>query len=210
MAARERRCMGVGRGRGGAEGERGGGGGRPRFIPARDTAELRAVITPFYGPLEAGRQTPVGGRAVGSVLLDAAPAAPDRARAVSAQFEQAHGVALRFYAPRLAPHTSDVFDFCPTRCDRGQILVSVQPVPPSQDAARLAAQRAATARAGAALALALLLLFVAAPAGPWRWLVLLTAAWSLARALPSPLPLSERFSPAAVCRPLLGVFSASA
>jgi signal transduction histidine kinase len=184
--------------------------GRHRFIPAPDTAELRAVITPFYVSLEARRQTPVGGTAVGSVLLDAAPAAPDRARAVSAQFEQAHGVALRFYAPRLAPHTSDVFDFCPTRCDRGQTLVSVQPVPPSQDAARLAAQRAATARAGAALALALLLLFVAAPAGRWRWLVVLSAAWSVARALQGSLRLAELFSPAAFYRPLLGVFSASA
>ena len=184
--------------------------GRHRFVPARDTAELRAVITPFYVSLEARRQTPVGGTAVGSVLLDAAPAAPDRGRTVSAHFEQAHGVALRFYAPRLGPHTSDVFDFCPTRCDRGETLVSVQPVLPSEGAARLAARRAATTRAGAALALALLLLFVAAPAGRWRWLVVLSAAWSGARALQGSLRLAELFSPAAFSRPLLGVFSASA
>src|SRR2546423_570268 len=50
--------------------------GRHRFVPLRDTAELRAVITPFYVSLEARRQTPGGGSAVGSVLLDAAPAAP--------------------------------------------------------------------------------------------------------------------------------------
>jgi hypothetical protein len=180
--------------------------GRHRFVPARDTAELRAVITPFYVSLEARRQTPAGGTAVGSVLLDAAPAAPDRGHAVSARFEQAHGVALRFYAPRLAPRTSDVFDFS----DRGATLVSVQPVPPSQVAARLAAQRTATARAGAALALALLLLFVAAPAGRWRWLVVLSAAWSVARALQGSMRLAELFSAAAFHRPLLGVFSASA
>src|SRR6266480_2537591 len=44
--------------------------GRHRFVPARDTAELRAVITPFYVSLEARRQTPDGGSAVGTVLLD--------------------------------------------------------------------------------------------------------------------------------------------
>src|SRR5437879_12166479 len=71
--------------------------GRHRFVPARDTAELRAVITPFYVSLEARRQTLDGGSAVGSVLLDAVPAAPDRGRAVSAQFEAGYGVALRFY-----------------------------------------------------------------------------------------------------------------
>src|SRR5439155_12847414 len=52
--------------------------GRHRFVPARDTAELRAVITPFYVSLEARRQTQGGGSAVGTVLLDAVPAAPDR------------------------------------------------------------------------------------------------------------------------------------
>src|SRR5207247_2658069 len=80
--------------------------GRHRFLPAPDTAELRAVITPFYVSLEARRQTQGGGVAVGSVLLDAAPAVPDRERAVSAQFERAHGVTLRFYPARAGapPH----------------------------------------------------------------------------------------------------------
>src|SRR5439155_923957 len=38
--------------------------GRHRFVPARDTAELRAVITPFYVSLEARRQTQGGGSVV--------------------------------------------------------------------------------------------------------------------------------------------------
>src|SRR2546429_4995696 len=91
--------------------------GRHRFVPARDTAELRAVITPFYVSLEARRQTPGGGSAVGSVLVGAAPAAPDRGHAVSARFEAAHGIALRFYATARAPREGDVFDFCPTTCE---------------------------------------------------------------------------------------------
>src|SRR5438477_622020 len=184
--------------------------GRHRFVPARDTAELRAVITPFYVSLEARRQTPGGGSAVGSVLLDAAPAAPDRGHAVSARFEAAHGIALRFYAPGRAPREGDVFDFCPTTCESGAALLSVQPVPPTQSDAKLAALAAATGRAGVALALVLLLVFTSAPAGRWRWLVTVAAAWTVARALQDSARWAGLFSPASFYRPLLGGFSASA
>src|SRR5207247_1787036 len=105
--------------------------------------------TPVCGWLEARRQTLDGGSAVGSVLLDAVPAAPDRDRAVSAQFEAAYGVALRFFTPGLAPREPDVFDYCPISCERGDTLFSVQPVPPSQGDAKLAALRGATQRGGA-------------------------------------------------------------
>ena len=184
--------------------------GRHRFVPARDTAELRAVITPFYVSLEARRQTPGGGSAVGSVLLDAAPAAPDRGHAVSARFEAAHGIALRFYAPGRAPREGDVFDFCPTTCESGAALLSVQPVPPTQSDAKLAALAAATGRAGVALALVLLLVFLTAPAGRWRWLVTVAAAWTVARALQDSARWAGLFSPASFYRPLLGGLSASA
>src|SRR5439155_1759024 len=87
----------------------------------------------------------------------------------------------------------------------------VQPVPPSQGDAKLAALRGATQRGGAALAVALVLLALVAPAGRWRWLVVLAAAWCAARApLGSSLRTAELFSPAAFYRPALGVFSASA
>jgi len=185
--------------------------GRHRFVPARDTAELRAVITPFYVSLEARRQTLDGGSAVGSVLLDAVPAAPDRGRAVSARFEDAYGVALRFYTPGLAPRDADVFDYCPISCERGDTLFSVRPVPPSQGDAKLAALRGTMQRGGTALALALVLLAIVAPAGRWRWLVVLVAAWCAARApIGSSLHMPELFSPAAFYRPVLGAFSASA
>src|SRR5438874_4912476 len=184
--------------------------GRHRFVPARDTAELRAVITPFYVSLEARRQTPDGGSAVGTVLLDAAPAAPDRGHAVSARFEAAHGIALRFYAPGRAPREGDVFDFCPTTCESGAALLSVQPVPPTQSDAKLAALAAATGRAGVALALVLLLVFLTAPAGRWRWLVTVAAAWTVARALQDSARWAGLFSPASFYRPLLGGLSASA
>ncbi len=191
-----------------ADGEPLAWAGRHRFGPAPDTAELRAVITPFYVSLEARRQTQAGGTAVGTVLLDAAPAAPDREGALSAAFARAHGVALRFYPPPVAPADSDVFDYA---TPQGDTLFSVQPVPPSQGDAKLAALRDTAERAALGLAASLLFLLIAAPPGRWRWAVVLTGGWCLVRApLGSSLRLSEFFSPAAFYRPLLGVFSASA
>src|SRR5437879_1598118 len=135
----------------GADGEPQAWAGRHRFVPARDTAELRSVITPFYVSLEARRQTRDGGTAVGTVLLHAAPAAAGGGGALSEAFARAHEVTLRFY-------------------------------PPS-----------------------------AAPPGRWRWVVVVAAAWALARAPLGPyLRPATLFSPAAFYRPLLGVFSASA
>ncbi|HXI33615.1 MAG TPA: hypothetical protein VNH63_05985, partial [Gemmatimonadales bacterium] len=196
-----------------ADGEPLAWAGRHRFVPtpSRDTAELRAVITSFYVALEARRQTQGGGTAVGTVLLDAAPAAPDRGHSVGARFEEAHGVTLRFSAPGLAPHEADVFDYCPGGCANGDTLFSVEPVAPAQGDAKLAAWRAAAVRAAVALAVTLLLLLLVAPAGPWRWLVVLVAAWCTARApLGLPGPAAEFFSPAVFYRPALGPFSASA
>ena len=185
--------------------------GRHRFVPARDTAELRAVITPFYVSLEARRQTQGGGSAVGTVLLDAVPAAPDRSRAVSARLEDAYGVALRFYTPGLAPDDPDVFDYCPISCEHGDTLFSVQPVAPAQGDAKLAALRGVTERAAIALVAALLLACLVAPRGRWRWLVVLVAAWCMARApIGYSLHMAEQFSPALFYRSMLGVFSASA
>jgi signal transduction histidine kinase len=194
-----------------ADGEPLAWAGRHRFVPARDTAELRAVITPFYVTLEARRQTQGGGTAVGTVLLDAAPAAPDRARAVGARFEKTHGVALRFYTPGLAPHEPDVFDYICPDCEHRDTLFSVEPVAQAQGDAKLAAWGAAAVRAAVVLGAVLVLLLIAAPAGPWRWLVVLVAAWCAARA-PLGLPgrAAEFFSPAVFYRSALGAFSASA
>jgi two-component system nitrogen regulation sensor histidine kinase NtrY len=181
--------------------------GRHRVVPARDTAELRAVITPFYVLLEARQPTPHGGTAVGSVLLDAAPAASDREDAVSTRFKRRSDVALRFYAPRLGPAGATVFDYAVG--DRA--LFGVQPMAPAQSDAQRDARRVATERAGTALVVALLLLFLAARAGRWRWVVVLVGAWCLVRAPPeSSLRLGALFSPAVFYRPLLGAFSTSA
>src|SRR5207249_83828 len=178
---------------------------RAELVP-RDSAELRGALAAAVA--EARRQAQAGGTAVGSVLIDAAPAARDRDGAVSALFARRHGVTLRFYTPHLAPVDSTVFDY--TTPD-GRTLFSVQPIPPSQGDAKLTALHRAAGRAGAALAAALLFLFMVAPPGRSRWLVVLAAAWCLMRApLGSALGLASLFSSALFYRPMLGMFSASA
>lgn len=187
--------------------------GRHRLVPASgfDTAELRAFITPFYVTLEARRQASGGRIAVGTVLLDAAPAVADRGGALSVLFDHAHGVALRFDAPNLAPRDSDEFEFCAAPCAASPVLFTVRPRPPSQGDAKLAALSRVATRAGVLLAAVLALLLFAAPPGRWRWVVALTASWAAARGLFGPaVPPPALFSPATFYRPLLGEFSDSA
>src|SRR2546429_6346377 len=106
---------------------------------------------------------------------------------------------------------SSDLDYCPISCERGDTLFSVQPVAPAQGNAKLAALRGATQQAAIAPVDALLLAGLAAPRGRWRWLVVVVAAWCVARAPIGPsLHMAELFSPAAFYRPVLGVFSASA
>jgi len=184
--------------------------GRHRFVPAPDTAELRAVITPFYVSLEARRQTTSGAWSVGSVLLATARAAPDRGRSLAAVFAASHGVGLQFFPPRLAPSGSDVFDYTPK--PRSDTLFSVLTVPPTQGNAKAEVLGQAARLGSLALAAALILFLVAAPPGAGRWSVALTGAWCLVRA---PLGATGTlatllFSPVTFYRPMLGVFSASA
>src|SRR3989442_9086679 len=186
--------------------------GRHRLVPANDTAELRAAITPFYVSLHARRQTQADGSAIGTVLLYAASVAPDSQEALSVAFARAHGVALRFYAPAVAPRDSDVFDFCPIKCDSTTArLFSVRPQPPEQGDAKLATLRG-TAGVGAVLLVAALLsLLLAAPPGAWRWSVLLAGVWVVIRApVGLPVPFSGYFSPATFFRPVLQVVHVSA
>jgi signal transduction histidine kinase len=186
--------------------------GRHRAVPAPDTAELRAVITPFYAALEARRQTQAGGTAVGTVLLAAAPAVADQDRALAAMFARRHGVALRFFAPGLGPRDSSVFEICPAACEHSDTLVSVLTLPPTQGDAKLAALAGAVRLVGLALAATLLLLLATAPAGAWRWGVVLVGAWTMLRAPPL-APTSGPpglFSPATFYRPVAGLVGASA
>jgi signal transduction histidine kinase len=185
--------------------------GRHRAVPAADTAELRAVITPFYAALEARRQTHAGGTAVGTVLLAADPVLSNQGRTVAAGFARAHGVGLRFFAPGLGPRDSSVFEICPAACDVSDTLVSVLTIPPAQGDAKLTALADAGRLAGLALAATLLLLLAAAPAGAWRWGVVIVGAWTLLRAPLAPsVDTPGLFSPATFYRPVAGLVGASA
>jgi signal transduction histidine kinase len=186
--------------------------GRHRLVPTNDTAELRADITPFYVSLHARRQTRGDGSAIGTVLLYAAPVAPDSEEALSVAFTRSTGVALRFYAPSIATHDSDVFEFCPVKCDRTAArLFSVRPQPPEQGGAKLRTLRVTARVAAVLLVTALLLLLCAAPPGASRWSVLITGVWVVVRAsVGLPVPFSSYFSPATFFRPVLEVAHVSA
>jgi two-component system nitrogen regulation sensor histidine kinase NtrY len=182
--------------------------GRHRFVPHADTAALRAVITPFYVALEARRQAPGGGTAVGTVLLDAAPPVPDAGGAASAGFARAHGVAVRFAAAGGPPAEGDALAFL---APNGDTLFRVALASPTQGDAKLDALRRTATRAAVGLAVAVVCLFAIAPPGRSRALVAVAAAWAAARAPLGPsLHLAALFSPAAFYRPVLGAFSASA
>ncbi|HWZ27277.1 MAG TPA: hypothetical protein VNX15_01860, partial [Gemmatimonadales bacterium] len=184
--------------------------GRHRTLPAPDTAELKADISPFYVTLEARRQTAAGAVAVATVLLDAGPAVPDGDGAVARRFARAYGVDLKFYAPRTAPHDHDVFDFCPRGCDTGDTLFSVKPLPPVQAEALAALTRQGERWVAVGLIALLLFLLMTAPAGPWRWAALATAALTLARFPLAPALMESGPSPPTLAQPLLGFVSESA
>jgi hypothetical protein len=123
----------------GPDGEPWAWAGRHRAVPVGDTAELRALISPFYVVLEASRQTPAGGTAVGSVLLAAMPHPSDPRASLATAFAAAHGVDVVVTGPAAAPADPDVFDYAAG----GDTLFSVQLVPPGQGEAKLAVLRAA-------------------------------------------------------------------
>ena len=182
--------------------------GRHRFVPVVDTGQLRVVITPFYVSLEARRQTQGVGTAVGTVLLDARVADPDRDRALSTIFAREQGVDLHFFPSRVALAGSAVLTYT---TPQGDTLFRVEAVPPRLDDARLATRSAATRRVAATLAGTLLLLLLAALPGAGRWTAVLVGAWCLVRASTGVAsPRAGFFSPATFHRSLLGGFTSSA
>ena len=184
--------------------------GRHRMLPTPGTAELTADISPFYVTLVARRQTAQGAVAVATVLLDAAPAVPDRDGAVARRFVRDYGVDLKFYRPRTAPHDHDVFDFCPTGCDTGDTLFSVQPVPLRQAGAIATLERQGHRWAAWVLVLLVAFLLTVAPTPRWRWGALAAGAVVLARFPVAGVLLGTGPGPPTLAQPLLGFISGSA
>jgi hypothetical protein len=140
--------------------------------------ELRAVMT--HSALDnAARRTTVSPKA--TCPLGGGAGSPDGDRSIAAAFERQYGVSLRFFPPGLGPRDSSVFEVCPppTGCEHGDILVSVQIIPPSQGDAKLAALERSAWLARGVLGIMLILLLVAAPQGLARWAVALVGVWTL-------------------------------
>ena len=199
----------------GADGRPWAWAGRHRFVPPPDTTELSATITPFYVTLAARRQTRDGGVAVGTVLLDAAPAVADRSGALAVRFSAGHGAGLRFYAPGDAPNSHDVFDYTnPPRCVEERVpcdtLFSVEPVPPAPAEAREAVRADTAGRASMLVVAALFFLLMGAAPGAPRWGVVGVAAWAALRVPWGDTPwLGSLFNDAIFARPGLGIVGES-
>jgi signal transduction histidine kinase len=176
--------------------------------------ELAARITSFYAVLEAHRQT-AEHVSVSHVLLAADSAVPDREGTVASRFLRETGTALEFYAPRLAPEGSDVFDYCLPSCASESAVVpdtlfSVRVVPPSQGTAKLARQ-AQGIRWVSILVIVLLVGLGLVGGVVARWLAVVGLA-ALLILTPAGLHvgLGALFSPATYYLEMLGPFSASA
>ena len=185
--------------------------GRHRLPPRSESDSFSARVSGYYAVLEARRHSKDGMTAVGSVLVWAHPAVPDRSRSLAELFRARTEVGLSVVPPGTAPDSGEVFDYKEPTTEGLQLLFSVQPVPPEQGAAKeLVFHRGS--RAIVWLVLGSFLVALSLAASPVeRFLLLTIVLWLGARApVGAALGLQPLFSPATFYRPLLGPLSASA
>ena len=156
--------------------------GRHRLAPEAAGDSLAARSSGYYVLLETRRHS-AGRTVVGSVLIWADPAVPDRERSLAERFRNATEVGLLVFPPGAAPENNpDIFDYSEPTTEGPRLLFSVQPVPPEQAEAR----SRITDRGGrVALWLALMALALAialAPSAGGRALALLALLWLAVRA----------------------------
>jgi len=185
--------------------------GAHRLAPRGDGRPVATTDNPFYLVLEVAREAPTGRRAVGSVVVWASPAVPERVRSVTEDFRARTGVGLRVYPAGTAPDLPTVFDYTEPTTAGPRLLFSVEPLPPALGDATAAA-RAAGARATAwVLLLTLLLSVIVAGDLKARYAMLLLGVAVIARAPVGPsVGLDLYFSPVAFYRSVLGPLSQSA
>jgi two-component system, NtrC family, nitrogen regulation sensor histidine kinase NtrY len=185
--------------------------GAHRLAPRGEGRPVATVDNPFYLVLEVARDAPMGRRAVGSVVIWASAAVPERVRSVTEDFRARTGVGLRVYPAGTAPDLTSVFDYTEPTTAGPRLLFSVEPLPPALGDATAAA-RAAGAAATAGMLLLVLLFAVAAAGEPaTRYGLLLLGVAVLARApVGQSLGFDLFFSPIAFFRPALGPLSESA
>lgn len=156
--------------------------GRHRLAPNAVGDSIAARSSGYYVILETRRH--VGDRTVvASVLIWADPIVVDGDRSVAERFRRNTEVGLLVYPPAAATGANpDIFDYAEPTTAGPRLLFSVQPVPPTQAAAR---EHVLVEGKRAVLALLILLLVTvayAAPAGARRLLVLLAFLWLAVRA----------------------------
>jgi two-component system nitrogen regulation sensor histidine kinase NtrY len=185
--------------------------GRHRLAPLAEGDSIASRANGYYVTLEARRHSAGGRVAVGSVLIWAHPAVPDRQRSLAEIFRQRTEVGLAVFPSGTAPDSPDVFDYEEPTTAGPRLLFSVQPIPPEQGAAKeLALSRGK--RVVAWLLLAMLVVALACAGVPAeRFLLLPAVLWLAARApVGSALGLEPLFSPGTFFLPVLGVLSSSA
>ncbi len=185
--------------------------GSHRLAPRGDGRPVSTPDNPFYLVLEVTRDAPLERRAVGSVVVWASSAVPERVKSVTEDFRARTGVGLRVYPAGTAPDGPGVFDYSEPTTAGSRLLFSVEPVPPVLEEVT-SAMRTGGARATAwVLLLTLLLTAVVSGTTLVRYAVLVLSVGLLARAPIGPLlGLDLFFSPMSFFRPALGPMGSSA
>ncbi len=132
--------------------------GSHRLPPRGDGNPVSTASNPFYLVLEVARPLPDGRRAVGSVVVWASSAVPERVQSVTEDFRRRTGVGLKVYPAGTGPDLPDVFDYTEPTTAGPRLLFSVEPVPPALEDV----EAGTLAVAARATALALLLALLAA------------------------------------------------
>lgn len=185
--------------------------GRFRVRPEALGDSTGARLTTYYAVFEARRHADSDRVAVANVLLAAHEVVPDPERSLSARYESRTGVALRILPPRLAPDSSDVFDYEQPTTGGIRTLFSVQLVPAEQERALATERLTGGRRVAWTMLLSLAVGLAFAPAGIARALVLGAGLILTLRApLGSLLGVEALFDPRIFSDPVLGPLSATA
>ncbi len=185
--------------------------GSHRLAPRGDGRPVSTTDNPFYLVLEVTRDAPLERRAVGSVVVWASSAVPERVQSVTEDFRARTGVGLRVYPAGTAPDTPDVFDYSEPTTAGPRLLFSVEPVPPELEEASESARAGGVRVTAWVLLLTLLLTVLAAGHSVARYAVLALGVGVLSRApIGAALGFDLFFSPMVFFRPALGPIGNSA
>jgi two-component system nitrogen regulation sensor histidine kinase NtrY len=185
--------------------------GSHRIAPKGDGRPVSTVDNPFYLVLEVARDAPFELRAVGSVVVWASEAVPERVRSVTENFRARTGVGLKVYPAGTAPDRPDIFDYSEPTTAGPRLLFSVEPIPPRLADAQASVRAGGNLATACFLLISLLLAIVLAGQGGARYALLALGAGLVSLTpIGASLGLGQFFSPMSVDRPALATLSASA